>query len=67
MSKWNKSVFEEGGLEAMARLREQDDKFCQTLRAAVERGHEYCPTSVSTAPCTKRPVLNYTRPDERSF
>jgi hypothetical protein len=54
---------EEGGQEAMARLREQDDKFCQTLRAAVERGHEYCPTSVSTAPCTKRPLLNYTRPD----
>jgi hypothetical protein len=35
----------------------------QTLRAAIERGREYCPTSVSTAPCTKRPVLNYTRPE----
>jgi hypothetical protein len=62
--KWNKSVFEEGDAEAVvASLREQDDVFCRMLRAAVERGHEYCPTSVSTAPCTKRPILNYTRPE----
>jgi hypothetical protein len=62
-NKWNKSAVKEGGLDSAARLRMQDDKFCQMLRAAVERGHEYCPTSVSTAPCTKRPVLNYTRPE----
>jgi hypothetical protein len=64
MSKnWNKNAIEEGGLEAVARLREQDGEFCRRLRAAVERGYEYCPTSVSTAPCTKRPILNYTRPE----
>jgi hypothetical protein len=32
----------------MARLRDQDDEFCRRLRAAVERGNEFCPTTVST-------------------
>jgi hypothetical protein len=47
MRKWNHTVTEEGTVDAMARLREQDDKFCQTLRAAIERGREFCPTVVS--------------------
>ena len=38
MRKWNRTVAEEGNVDAMARLREQDDRFCQMLRAAVEKG-----------------------------
>jgi hypothetical protein len=63
MSKRNKAVFDEGSAEAVARLREQDEQFCRMLRAAIERGTEFCPTGISTAPCTQRPILNYTRPD----
>jgi hypothetical protein len=63
MSKRNRTVFDEGNLEAMVRLREQDEKFCQALRAAIQRGRESRPTGVSTEPCTQRPILNYTRPD----
>jgi hypothetical protein len=61
--KRNRVIFEEGGVEAMARLQEQDDEFCRRLRIAVERGSEFCPTTVSTEPCTSRPILNYMRPD----
>jgi hypothetical protein len=63
MLKRNRVIFEEGGVEATYRLRELDDEFCRRLRAAIEKGIEFCPTTVSTEPCTKRPVLNYTRPD----
>src|SRR3984893_10654399 len=63
MSKRNRTVFDEGNLEAMVRLREQDEKFCQALRAAIQRGRESRPTGVSTEPCPQRPILNYTRPD----
>src|SRR5262249_2148202 len=63
MTKRNRAFFEEGTLEAMARLREQDDGFCQKLPIAVEMGMESCPTTVSTEPCTKRPTSNSTRPN----
>jgi hypothetical protein len=63
MLKWNQAIFEADGVEAAYRLREQDNEFCRRLRAAIEKGSEFCPTTVSTEPCTKRPVLNYTRPD----
>ena len=63
MLKRNRVIFEEGGVEAAYRLRELDEEFCRRLRAAIEKGSEFCPTTVSTEPCTKRPVLNYTRPD----
>ena len=63
MLKRNKAVFDEGGLEALVRLREQDDKFCQVLRTAIENGNENCPTGINRTPCTQRPILNYTRPD----
>jgi hypothetical protein len=63
MTKSNRAFFEEGTLEAMARLRDQDDEFCRKLRIAVEMGMEFCPTTLSTEPCTKRPISNYTRPD----
>jgi hypothetical protein len=61
MLKRNRVIFEEGGVEAAYRLRELDEEFCRRLRAAIEKGSEFCPTTVSTEPCTKRPVLNYTR------
>src|SRR5262249_34533927 len=61
MTKRNRAFFEEGTLEAVALLRDQDDAFCQRLRRAVEIGVESWPTIVSTEPCTKRRISNYTR------
>jgi hypothetical protein len=61
MTKRNRAFFEGGTLEAG--LRNQDDEFCRRLRIAVEMGMEFCPTTVSTEPCTKRPISNYTRPN----
>ena len=58
----NRTTFDEGSVEAIARLREQDDEFCRRLRTAIEMGNEFCPTGVSTKPCTSRPILNYARP-----
>jgi hypothetical protein len=63
MSKRGQVVFEEGSVEAMARLQKQNEEFCRRLRIAIETGREFCPTSVFTEPCTRRPVLNYMRPD----
>jgi hypothetical protein len=64
MLKWSGLVLDEGNEEAMARLlRKQDDAFCETLRRAVEAGREVCPIGVITEPSTKRPILNYVRPD----
>ena len=63
MLKRNEVTYEVDGLEAAARFRKQDDEFCQRMRMAVEAGRESCPTTVSTEPCTKRPILNYVRPD----
>src|SRR4029434_4700124 len=54
----NRIIFEEGSVEAIASLREQDDEFCRRLRIALEMGSEFCPTTVSTKPCTSRPILN---------
>jgi hypothetical protein len=47
-------IFEEGSVEAIASLREQDDEFCRRLQIAIEMGSEFCPTTVSTKPCTSR-------------
>jgi hypothetical protein len=63
MSKWGNRASEEGSVEAIAHLREQNDEFCRRMRAAIERGIESCPTVVSTAPSTQRPILGYQRPD----
>jgi hypothetical protein len=63
MSKQNQVVFEEGSVEAIARLQKQDEEFCRRLRIAIETGRECCPTTVFTEPCTSRPILNYMRPD----
>ena len=59
----SKFASEEGSAEEMARLRNQNDEFCRRLRAAIERGSESCPTSVSMEPGTQRPVRGYQRPD----
>ena len=56
-------IFDEGSVEAVERLRKQDEEFCRRLRIAVEMGDEFCPTTVITTPCTSRPVLNYMRTD----
>ena len=56
-------IFDEGSVEAVERLRKQDEEFCRRLRVAVEMGNEFCPTTVITAPCTSRPILNYMRID----
>ena len=56
-------IFDEGSVEAVERLRKQDEEFCRRLRVAVEMGNEFCPTTVITAPCTSRPILNYMRTD----
>jgi hypothetical protein len=50
MLKRNRVIFKEGGVEAAYRLRELDDEFCRRLRAAIEKGSEFCPTTVSTEP-----------------
>jgi 3-mercaptopyruvate sulfurtransferase SseA len=56
-------IFDEGSVEAVEHLRKQDEEFCRRLRVAVEMGNEFCPTTVITAPCTSRPILNYMRTD----
>jgi len=62
MLKWSELVLDKSNEEAMSHLlRKQDDEFCQTLRRAVEAGHEVCPIGVITEPSTKRPILNYVR------
>jgi hypothetical protein len=58
MLKRSKVIFEEVGVEATARLRKQDDEFCRRRRIAIERGSEFCPTTVSKEPGTNRPILN---------
>jgi hypothetical protein len=39
----------------VARLRAQDDAFCERLRAAIEAGEESCPIGVTTQHGTKYP------------
>ena len=48
-------IFDEGSVEAVERLRKQDEEFCRRLRVAVERGNEFCPTTVITAPARAAP------------
>jgi len=57
-----KVVFDEGGLETL-RFQEQDNEFCRRLLAAIYLGRESCPVGVVTQPGTKKPVLNYQRPN----
>jgi len=57
------NIADESSGDANGHLRAQDDEFCRRLRAAIEMGTEFCPTTLCTEPATQRPVLNYTRPD----
>ena len=63
MLKWREDIFEGDSAEPMARRRKQDDEFCRRLLVAVQAGHEFCPTTVNSEPCTKRLILNCVRPD----
>jgi hypothetical protein len=48
-------VFDEGSMEAMLRIQEQDNEFCRRLLAAIHLGRESCPVGVVTRPGTKKP------------
>jgi hypothetical protein len=51
MIKWNEAVSDRADEDLMVRInREQDDEFCQKLRAALRAGKETCPVGVSTEP-----------------
>ena len=63
MLKWKQGWGEEDLLYAIARIRAQDNDFCAKLRAAIEAGQESCPIGVISEPGTKRPILNYRRPE----
>jgi hypothetical protein len=58
-----KVVFDEGSMEAMLHLQEQDNEFCRRLLAAIHLGRESCPVGIVTQPSTKKPIVNYQRPD----
>jgi hypothetical protein len=65
MIKWNEAVSDRADGDLMVRInREQDDEFCRKLRAALWAGKETCPVGVSTEPGTKKPILNYRRPEK---
>ena len=58
MIKWNEAVSDRADEDLMVRInREQDDEFCQKLRAALRAGKETCSVGVRTEPGTKRPIL----------
>jgi hypothetical protein len=62
MLRWKPPFLAEDDVQhAIARMRAQDDEFCEALRAAIEAGKECCPIGVSTEPGTKRPLLKYQR------
>ena len=67
MRKWNEAGYdipkEHFRVEVREDHRKQDDDFCRALRAALYAGTESCPVGVSNEPGTKKPILNYHRPD----
>jgi hypothetical protein len=52
MRERNQAASEEGAIE----IRQQDEKFCRRLQAAIDRGLEFCPTVANTVPAIKRPT-----------
>ena len=62
MPKGNQAVCDAADDDISAN-RKQDDNFCRALRAALWAGTESCPVGTSTAPSTKKPLLNYHPPD----
>jgi hypothetical protein len=64
MLKWNEKVSNTCEEERLVcTLQQQDEDFCQALRAALYAGKESCREGVSTEPGTKKPILNYQPPD----
>jgi hypothetical protein len=62
MLKWNE--WEIANEDArLLKNHQQDQDFCRALRNAIYAGTESCPLSVSTEPGTKKPILNYRRPE----
>jgi hypothetical protein len=58
------AIFEPGKEAAMRRDRlTQDARFQEAMMDAIAAGSECCPTQISTAPGTVRPVTGYVRPD----
>jgi hypothetical protein len=57
-----KVVFDEGSVEEMLAIQQQDNEFCRRLLAAIHLGRESCPVGVSTQPGTKKP--RWVRPPE---
>jgi hypothetical protein len=56
MLRWKPpSVGDDDFFTHVARLRAQDDAFCERLRTAIEAGEESCPVGVVTEPGTKNP------------
>jgi len=46
-----------GPTYARDELAAMDARFRRQMKAAIKRGDETCAPSVSTAPCTKRPIV----------
>ena len=65
MLKWNGMALD-GADEATLRVR-QDEEFCRILRAAVEKGREFCPIGVSTEPSTKKPMVMKHKPADSYY
>jgi len=64
MIKWDEDVSNNAEHERIAvRNQQQDQDFCRALHDAIYAGRESCPVGVSTEPGTKKPILNYNRPD----
>jgi hypothetical protein len=60
MLKWNEKVSNKSEEERLVcTLQQQDEDFCQALRAALYAGKESCPIGVRREPSTKKPILNY--------
>jgi hypothetical protein len=65
MLKWTGTGLNEAN-EATLRV-QQDEKFCRILRAAIEKGHEFCPIGVSTEPGTKKPMVMKHKPPDSYY
>jgi hypothetical protein len=60
-----RAVLDEGSMEAMLHFQEQDNEFCRRLLAAIHLGRESCRVGIVTQPGTKKPIVNYQRPDNQ--
>jgi hypothetical protein len=64
MLKWNEGAYYAANEEVrLIKNQQQNDDFCRALRSALYARTESCAEGVSTEPGTKKPILNYQRPD----